>query len=296
MVGVILVVGLLITPAATAYLLSDRLDRMMVLAAFFGVSSVVGGLYLCMWLDSSGGGAIMLFCTFQFLVVLLVAPRYGLLARWLRLRRMVPQQLVEDILASVLRGKGHPVSAAEMAGFIGSASADISQAAKTIARQGLLEDQREGYILTEQGNTEAIRILRAHRLWETYLRHVGMPTGEVHERAHQLEHLHDKAAVDYLDDLLGHPIRDPHGSEIPPDDSECMIGDLCSISKLRHGSSAVIESVAADASDIDLKPGERITIGPRCGNGRAWSVIRVDGTSVVLDHKAADAVMARVTR
>ena len=43
MVGVILVVGLLITPAATAYLLSDRLDKMMMLAALFGVTSVVGG-------------------------------------------------------------------------------------------------------------------------------------------------------------------------------------------------------------------------------------------------------------
>ena len=47
MVGVILVVGLLITPAATAYLLSDRLDRMMMLAAVFGLTSVIGGLYLC---------------------------------------------------------------------------------------------------------------------------------------------------------------------------------------------------------------------------------------------------------
>ena len=47
MVGVILVVGLLITPAATAYLLCDRLERMMLLAAVFGVTSVVGGLYLC---------------------------------------------------------------------------------------------------------------------------------------------------------------------------------------------------------------------------------------------------------
>ena len=63
MVGVILVVGLLITPAATAYLLSDRLDKMMMLAAVFGVTSVIGGLYLCVWLDSAGGGAIMLFCT-----------------------------------------------------------------------------------------------------------------------------------------------------------------------------------------------------------------------------------------
>ena len=76
--------------AATAYLLSDRLDKMMGLAALFGVTSVVGGLYLCVWLDSAGGGAIMLFCTLQFLVVLVVAPKYGLFSRWMRLRNLIP--------------------------------------------------------------------------------------------------------------------------------------------------------------------------------------------------------------
>ncbi len=106
MVGVILVVGLLITPAATAYLLSDRLDRMMWLAGLFGLTSVVGGLYLCVWLDSAGGGAIMLFCTLQFLVALAIAPKYGLLARWLRLKRLVPQQTVEDVLTTILRYDG----------------------------------------------------------------------------------------------------------------------------------------------------------------------------------------------
>ena len=54
MVGVILVVGLLITPAATAYLLTDRLEKMMALAALFGFTSILGGLYLSVWLNSAG--------------------------------------------------------------------------------------------------------------------------------------------------------------------------------------------------------------------------------------------------
>src|SRR6185295_6528080 len=48
-VGVVLVVGLLVAPAATAYLLCDRLSRMLVLSAFFGVTSVVAGLYISVW-------------------------------------------------------------------------------------------------------------------------------------------------------------------------------------------------------------------------------------------------------
>ncbi|MFH0822450.1 MAG: iron chelate uptake ABC transporter family permease subunit, partial [Pseudomonadota bacterium] len=204
MVGVILVVGLLITPAATAYLLCDRLDRMMLVSAVFGVTSVIGGLYLCVWLDSSGGGAVMLFCTLQFLVVLLIAPRYGLSARWMRLRRMVPQQLVEDILASVVRARGRALSMSEMAESLKNHyDVRVEKAVKSMARDGLLKMERGSVSLTDEGRSEANRILRAHRLWETYLQHVGTPEDQIHTTAHRLEHVHDRDAVDYLDDLLG---------------------------------------------------------------------------------------------
>ncbi len=212
MVGVILVVGLLITPAATAYLLSDRLDRMMWLSALFGLTSVVGGLYLCVWLDSAGGGAIMLFCTFQFLVVLVVAPKYGLLARWLRLRSLVPQQVVEDILTTILRYKrATPLSVIRT--YVESGTA-LRKPLRSMIRDGLLVESTDGYHLTEAGEQEANKVLRAHRLWEAYLETIGTPAEEVHATAHHLEHLGD-AAVDYLDEKLGSPDRDPHGKIIP---------------------------------------------------------------------------------
>jgi len=294
MVGVILVVGLLITPAATAYLLSDRLDRMMMLAAVFGVSSVLGGLYLCMWLDSSGGGAIMLFCTFQFLFVLVVAPRYGLLANWLRRRRMVPQQLTEDVLGSILRAGGKPVGISEMTGFIGTGTDRLSRAIKSMVSDGMLRSADGGFVLSPEGEREAKRILRAHRLWETYLRHVGAPPEELHVRAHKLEHIHDKDSVDYLDDLLAHPVRDPHGAEIPENYNECSPGNLCKLSLLREGKSATVESIEEAAQAANLKVGESILAGQRREDGNLWRVIKSDNTEVLLDHEAADAVVVRV--
>jgi manganese/iron transport system permease protein/iron/zinc/copper transport system permease protein len=214
MVGVIMVVGLLITPAATAYLLSDRLSRMMGLAALFGVTSVVGGLYLCVWLDSAGGGAIMLFSTLQFLVVLLIAPRYGLLARWLRLWRMVPHQTIEDILQTVFRHKeATPLKTIET--YVADRH-HIGRAVQALINDGLLDRQVDGFVLTPDGRTEAVRVLRAHRLWEAYLQHVGIPEAEIHNRAHILEHVDRNVTLDYLDKLLEHPKIDPHGQEIPP--------------------------------------------------------------------------------
>ncbi len=216
MVGIILVVGLLITPAATAYLLSDRLERMMVLAGIFGVTSVIGGLYLSLALNSAGGGAIMVFCTFQFNVVLVVAPRYGLLAGWLRRRRAVPQQVAEDILGAIVRLEDDSAPVNWLTGRVDARPRTLSRALRALAKDGLLE-LRDGVVaLTETGRREANRILRAHRLWEAYLEHVGTPAEEVHMRAHDLEHMSDEAAVDYLNTILGAPEHDPHGSPIPP--------------------------------------------------------------------------------
>jgi manganese/iron transport system permease protein/iron/zinc/copper transport system permease protein len=212
MVGVILVVGLLITPAATAYLLSDRLDKMMWLASLFGVTSVVGGLYLCVWLDSAGGGAIMLFCTLQFLVVLAVAPKYGLLARWLRLRNLIPQQQIEDILTTILRyEKVTPMSV--IVQYV-EQEKGIKKALESMLGEGLLNESEEGYSLTDDGHREATKVLKAHRLWETYLESIGTPQEELHPTAHQLEHISDSSTVDYLDEKLGKPATDPHGKTI----------------------------------------------------------------------------------
>ena len=213
MVGVILVVGLLITPAATAYLLSDRLDRMMWLAALFGVTSVVGGLYLCVWLDSAGGGAIMLFCTLQFLVVLTVAPKYGLLARWVRLKNLVPQQVVEDILTTILRhGKTTPLTVIQQ--YVKSGKG-INKALQRMTQDGLITATADGFNLSQDGKKEANKVLRAHRLWEAYLETIGTPEEQLHPTAHHLEHISDNNTVDYLDEKLGKPPVDPHGKTIP---------------------------------------------------------------------------------
>ena len=213
MVGVILVVGLLITPAATAYLLCDRLDRMMWLAALFGVTSVVGGLYLCVWLDSAGGGAIMLFCTLQFLVVLAVAPKYGLFARWLRMRNLVPQQVIEDILTTILRYK--KTTPLEIIHQYVHSGKEITKALQRMTQDGLIIGNDNGYNLTKNGEKEANKVLRAHRLWEAYLEKIGTPEEQLHPTAHKLEHISDQKTVDYLDEKLGTSELAPRNQTIP---------------------------------------------------------------------------------
>ena len=79
-VGIILVVAMLVTPAATAQLVTVRFTRLMLSAALIGVASAVVGLYASYWLDVASGATIVLVQTLWFTVTLLLGPR-GLLAR-----------------------------------------------------------------------------------------------------------------------------------------------------------------------------------------------------------------------
>lgn len=80
-VGNVLVLALLITPAACARLLTDRLRTMMLLAPAIGALSSLGGLYLSYELGLAAGGMIVLVATAVFVLCWLLAPRHGLLAR-----------------------------------------------------------------------------------------------------------------------------------------------------------------------------------------------------------------------
>jgi manganese/iron transport system permease protein len=83
-VGVALMVAMLVTPAATAYLLTRRLAAMMALAALIGALSGVVGLYLSYQVSVASGAAIVLVCTACFLLALLFSPHRGLLWSWIR--------------------------------------------------------------------------------------------------------------------------------------------------------------------------------------------------------------------
>ncbi len=78
-VGIILVVAMLITPGATAYLFTDRFDRMTFLAVLFSAISSILGVYFSFWLDIETGGSIVLVQTLMFLIAFLFAPKYGIL-------------------------------------------------------------------------------------------------------------------------------------------------------------------------------------------------------------------------
>ena len=85
-VGALLVIALIVTPGATAYMLTDRFPVLIVISVAIGASSCFAGAYLSFFLDGATGGVIVLLQTAIFLVVFVLAPKHGLIATR-RLRR-----------------------------------------------------------------------------------------------------------------------------------------------------------------------------------------------------------------
>ena len=292
--GVILVVALIITPAATAYLLSDRLDRMIWLSVIFGVLGFWLGFGLATLMGAAPGASVVVTMTLQFLVALTFAPRYGLLADWLRKSSAIPQEVMEDVLGAVLRAEGNSVAISEIEKKVTSPNMKIRRAITMLARRDLLDVDDDAVQLTDDGRLEANRLVRAHRLWETYLEKAGTPETEIHDKAHKLEHISDESIVEYLDDKLGHPISDPHGSLIPVDSKAVSNERDFVASLLRSGNVAVVKGVGDLVQHLDLKPGDEITMGSRSDDGSIWTIVKSDGQTIHLNHDQADAVMVRL--
>ncbi len=85
-VGIILVIAMLVTPGATAYMLSDRFSMMTIIAVASGVFSSLMGTYISYHLDASTGGCIVVLQTLLFVAAMIFAPKHGMLVRYLQAR------------------------------------------------------------------------------------------------------------------------------------------------------------------------------------------------------------------
>jgi manganese transport system permease protein len=95
-VGIILVVAMLITPGATAYLLSDRFDKMLWIAVGSSVFSGVVGTYISYFLDGATGGCIVVLQTLVFLSAFVFAPKHGILAKRRQQQAMRQLEMASD--------------------------------------------------------------------------------------------------------------------------------------------------------------------------------------------------------
>lgn len=109
------------------------------------------------------------------------------------------------------------VTTTELANLLNIRSATVTDMMKKLATKKLIRYEKyKGLHLTEKGRLIGIRIIRKHRLWETFLvEKMSFRWDEVHDIAEQLEHIQSDELVNRLDEMLGFPKSDPHGDPIP---------------------------------------------------------------------------------
>ena len=224
-VGAILVIALLIIPAATAQLLSYRFDRVLLLAAFFGLSAAFLGSWMTILLETVGfetarAPTVAVVAGLQFLLALAFSPEQGLLVQGLRKRALESRILEENLLGAVYRLGGNPpaepVLLEDAATRLGYAPAKLAAALRRCVSRKELTVNQASVSLTSQGEEKVAEIIRGHRLWESYMIHeMGAAADHVHDAADQIEHHLQPGLVKELEELLGNPEVDPHGSQIP---------------------------------------------------------------------------------
>ncbi len=233
-VGSILVIAMLIVPAATAHLLTDRLGGLIGLSlAVAAVSAVCGHalaivappiafrrLGFATVVDASTAGMVAVAGGLLFILAMFCGPRYGLISKWVHRFRLQIRIASEDVLGLFYRlGEKDDAPAVVPAARLQSTAvgALMSKVALwQLARAGEVTSAAAGYRLTPAGQLRAERLVRSHRLWETYVaKHFELPDDHLHESAHWVEHFIDPELRDELFAELSEPTKDPHGAVIP---------------------------------------------------------------------------------
>jgi DtxR family Mn-dependent transcriptional regulator len=145
-------------------------------------------------------------------------PKRGLFRKWQRGIHNTQRVLIEDGLKH-LYDQEYKELTCTLQSIAGTLSISGDQAAKLMARLGslgLVKAQGEGFELTPEGRSYALRMIRIHRLWERYLAdETGLAETEWHDRAEILEHNMTEKEAEALARSVGHPSYDPHGDPIP---------------------------------------------------------------------------------
>lgn len=218
-VGSVLIVAMLIVPAATAHLLTDQFAWMMVWAAVVAVLAAILGYLAAVWLQTSTAGMMAVAAGAQFALAVFFAPRHGVLSKALRAAGLALRIACEDVLALLYRREEAFAAEPALADLRPTGSGVLGRLAVGVLRwRGQVSVTPEGTIrLTDAGRRRAESLVRAHRLWEAYAgENLGLPPDHLHEPAMRMEHYIGPELQSELAEQLGRPDVDPHGRAIPP--------------------------------------------------------------------------------
>lgn len=231
-------------------------------------------------------------------VALLMWPRHGLVGRARRARELARRSRGEDALKHLVKSEasGRPATLESIAGILEISTTAAAHLVAELEADGLVRLDAGTVGLAPQGRTVALHLVRAHRLWESYLaEQTGVAEQEWHALADRQEHLLTPGGVDALAARLGHPMRDPHGDVIPPPGGDLEGEHAPTLNSVEPGRAVEIVHIEDEPASVyqqltagGLRPGMKAFVIEKNAAGvRFWA----DGD----EHHLAPVVAENVT-
>ena len=235
-VGSIIVIAMLIVPPATAFLLTSRLRWIIPLSLLLAFLSGIFGHMLAIVVppvlfprlgfegikDASTTGMMAATSGGFFFLALVFAPKQGILSRFVRQSALSLKVAADDLLGLLYRMEEWQLDSRALkardllSDQLGYGKMIARLAVRRLVKEKMLDKATGEYRLTEKGKEAAQGLVRAHRLWESYMaHHFNLSDERLHQSAHRVEHYLDPSLRKDLAEELESPKEDPHGRAIP---------------------------------------------------------------------------------
>jgi Mn-dependent DtxR family transcriptional regulator len=189
----------------------------LILSAIFGLISSVLGLIMAIIWDSPPGPVMVLVATSLYIFSAVFASKKGLLNSYLRRIELNRRIYKEDIIKYVFRSADSQPNVSNISDALDLSEGKTTRFLRSLKHRGVVSQLSPFVKLSTTGEVMALKLIRAHRLWETYLvDKLNLSPDQIHEEAENYEHFLSDELLDEVDELLGSPESDPHGSPIPP--------------------------------------------------------------------------------
>jgi DtxR family Mn-dependent transcriptional regulator len=195
------------------------------------------------------------------------------------------------------------ISTGSLAQGLGVNAASVTEKIQRLAGKGLISyEKSRGVMLTPSGSIAALKVIRQHRIWESFLvKNLGFGWEEVHELAEKLEHIQSDELIERLEKHLNYPKFDPHGEPIPDKlgkvSKPCFLplshvpsGELCRIAAVKEDSPEFLNYF----SKLGLSIGQEIRIAAMESYDNSLLIELNKKKSVHIGASMADAIL--VTR
>ncbi len=182
----------------------------------------------------------------------------------------------------------------QLADYLNISPASTSKMIRKLREMKFVDFKKYGKIeLTKKGEEIAIKIIRKHQLWETFLyEQMHFTWDEVHEVAHQLEHIKSDKLINELDKLLEYPKVDPHGDIIPDKDGNFIKQSKTPLSQFKEGDNCKLIAVNHHSNQL-LKYISQINLSLGC-NIKILEIRQFDGSMLISFKKRKENISQKV--